>query len=34
MMKANPNGLEGIARQMAQENGIDLNDLIKQLGGV
>ena len=34
MMKANPNGLEGVARQMAQANGIDLNDLIRQLGGV
>jgi len=25
MMKTNPNGLEGIAKQMAQTNGIDLN---------
>lgn len=33
MMKTNPNGLEGVARQMAQANGVDLNNLIKQLGG-
>ena len=31
MMKANPNGLEGVAKQMAQVNGVDLNTLIKQL---
>ena len=31
MMKANPNGLEGVARQMAQANGVDLNQIIKQL---
>lgn len=34
MMKTNPNGLEGVARQMAQANGVDLNNLVKQLGGV
>ena len=34
MMKTNPNGMEGVARQMAQANGVDLNNLIKQLGGV
>ena len=34
MMKTNPNGLEGIARQMAQANGVDLNNLVKQLGGI
>lgn len=31
MMKTNPNGLKGIAIQMAQANGVDLNDLIRQL---
>jgi len=25
MMKNNPGGLEGVARQMAQQNGIDIN---------
>jgi hypothetical protein len=30
-MKINPNGLEGVAKQMAQANGVDLNNLIKQL---
>lgn len=34
MMKMNPNGLEGVAKQMAQANGVDLNNLVKQLGGV
>ena len=34
MMKANPNGLEGVAKQMAQANGVDLNNLLKQLGGI
>ena len=33
MMKSNPNGLEGVARQMAQANGIDINSLLRQLGG-
>lgn len=33
MMKNNPGGLEGVARQMAQQNGIDINQLIAQLGG-
>lgn len=33
MMKGNPGGLEGVARQMAQQNGIDINQLIAQLGG-
>ena len=33
MMKTNPNGLEGVARQMARERGIDLNDLIQKLQG-
>lgn len=31
MMKINPNGLEGIAKQMAQANGIDINQLIERL---
>ena len=31
MMKNSPNGLEGIARQMAQTYGIDLNELIRKL---
>ena len=31
MMKINPNGLEGIAKQMAQANGIDINQLIGRL---
>ena len=31
MMKANPNGLEGIAKQMAQANGIDINQLLEHL---
>ena len=33
MMKSNPNGLEGVARQMAQAQGIDLNELIRKLNG-
>lgn len=33
MVKNTPNGLEGLARQMAQANGVDLNNLIRQLGG-
>ena len=31
MMKAGPGNLEGLAKQMAQANGIDLNELIKRL---
>ena len=31
MMKTNPNGLEGIAKQMAQANGIDINQLLEHL---
>ena len=31
MMKNNPSGLEGLAKQMAQANNIDLNQLLKQL---
>ena len=31
MMKINPNGLEGVAKQMAQAQGIDLNELIRKL---
>lgn len=31
-MVRNGNSLEGIARQMAQEKGIDINQLISQLG--
>ena len=31
MMKINPNGLEGIAKQMAQANGIDINQLLGRL---
>ena len=34
MMQSNPNGLEGVARKMAQANNIDLNSLIQQLGGL
>lgn len=33
MMKNNPSGLEGLAKQMAQANNIDINNLIRQLGG-
>ena len=33
MMKTNPGGLEGLAKQMAQANNIDINNLIRQLGG-
>lgn len=33
MMKNNPGGLEGLAKQMAQANNIDINNLIRQLGG-
>lgn len=32
-MLNNGNSLEGIARSMAQARGIDINQLIKQLGG-
>lgn len=31
MMKSGPGNLEGLAKQMAQANGIDLNELIKRL---
>ena len=31
MMKTNPNGLDGIAKQMAQANGIDINQLLEHL---
>ncbi len=31
MMKNNPGGLEGLAKQMARANGVDLNQLLKQL---
>ena len=31
MMKAGPGNLESLAKQMAQANGIDLNELIKRL---
>ena len=33
MMKMNPNGLEGVARQMAQNNGINLSELMNKLQG-
>lgn len=33
MMKMNSNGLEGVARQMARYNGINLEQLIGQLQG-
>jgi hypothetical protein len=33
MMKMNPNGLEGIARQMARDNGINLSELMNKLQG-
>lgn len=31
MMKTNPNGLEGVARQMARQNGINLSELMNKL---
>ena len=31
MMKTNPNGLEGVARQMASYNGINLSELMNKL---
>lgn len=31
MMKMNPNGLEGVARQMARQNGINLSELMNKL---
>ena len=31
MMKMNPNGLEGVAKQMAQNNGINLSELMNKL---
>lgn len=34
MANNTPNGLEGLARQMAQANGIDINQLLQQLGGM
>lgn len=34
MANNTPNGLEGVARQMAQANGIDINQLLQQLGGM
>lgn len=33
MMKTNPNGLEGVARQMARYNGINLSELMNKLQG-
>lgn len=33
MMKMNPNGLEGVARQMARDNGINLSELMNKLQG-
>lgn len=33
MMKSSPNGLEGIARQMARQNGINLSELMNKLQG-
>ena len=34
MVNSTPNGLEGVARQMAQANEIDINQLLQQLGGM
>ena len=31
MMKMNPNGLEGVAKQMARQNGINLSELMSKL---
>ena len=31
MMKMNPNGLEGVAKQMARQNGINLSELMNKL---